>query len=153
MVKFLKTPVMWQPSVLQSPRPPLARGSQYAANKFSETALTLKVKVIGLVRLTTTGETPTDKMADTTETVLVPIWGSSWMVVSEGNNLASLYRINCRLALLSLEEFWASSSEVLYRDAGRRTVPTRFCCQSNRKFSITCMFAFFTDDVESCTKK
>ena len=34
---------------------PLARGSQYAARRFSEVAFTLKVKVIGLVRLTTTG--------------------------------------------------------------------------------------------------
>lgn len=65
-------------------------------------------------------------MVDIIEIVLVSIWGLLWMVVSEGNNLVFLYRINCRLVLLLLEEFWVSFFEVLYRDVGRRIVFIRF---------------------------
>lgn len=65
-------------------------------------------------------------MVDIIEIVLVSIWGLLWMVVSEGNNLVFLYRINCRLVLLLLEEFWESFFEVLYRDVGRRIVFIRF---------------------------
>lgn len=65
-------------------------------------------------------------MVDIIEIVLVSIWGLLWMVVSEGNSLVFLYRINCRLVLLLLEEFWASFFEVLYRDVGRRIVFIRF---------------------------
>lgn len=65
-------------------------------------------------------------MVDIIEIVLVLIWGLLWMVVSEGNNLVFLYRINCRLVLLLLEEFWESFFEVLYRDVGRWIVFIRF---------------------------
>lgn len=65
-------------------------------------------------------------MVDIIEIVLVSIWGLLWMVVSEGNSLVFLYRINCRLVLLLLEEFWESFFEVLYRDVGRRIVFIRF---------------------------